>query len=166
MKIDLKSLGSSFGRSIEFDYDMDLSYMDFYGEKPLKSPVHTVGTIVNRHGIVSLNAEMTASYQTVCSKCLKPLDVPLKVEVNNILAKSAENDDNDEIFIIDSDVVELDDILIPALVLNVDMAYYCDEDCKGLCMHCGADLNNGDCTCNKKEIDPRLAVLAKLLEGK
>ena len=41
----------------------------------------------------------------------------------------------------------------------------CSEDCKGLCPRCGADLNLGPCSC-KKETDPRLAVLAKLLENK
>ena len=32
-----------------------------------------------------------------------------------------------------------------------------------LCPGCGVDLNQGSCTC-KKEVDPRLAVLARLLE--
>ena len=40
----------------------------------------------------------------------------------------------------------------------------CSEDCKGLCPRCGADLNQGPCSCVKKDVDPRLAVLAKLLE--
>ncbi len=41
----------------------------------------------------------------------------------------------------------------------------CKEDCKGLCPTCGKDLNEGPCGC-KKELDPRLAVLAKLLDKK
>ena len=31
------------------------------------------------------------------------------------------------------------------------------------CPRCGADLNLGPCSC-RKEVDPRLAALAKLLE--
>jgi len=42
----------------------------------------------------------------------------------------------------------------------------CDEDCKGLCPKCGQDLNQGQCGCVTKEIDPRLAVLQKFLDSK
>ena len=41
--------------------------------------------------------------------------------------------------------------------------YRYEED--NFCPRCGADLNLGPCSC-KKETDPRLAVLAKLLENK
>ncbi|MBR3961677.1 MAG: DUF177 domain-containing protein, partial [Clostridia bacterium] len=40
----------------------------------------------------------------------------------------------------------------------------CSEDCRGLCSNCGANLNGGDCGCNVKQIDPRLAKLAELLD--
>ena len=45
--------------------------------------------------------------------------------------------------VVDGDVIELDDILIPALLLELDMVYLCRPDCRGLCPHCGADLNGG-----------------------
>ena len=35
----------------------------------------------------------------------------------------------------------------------------CKEDCKGLCPKCGCDLNEKECSCTTKEIDPRWAVL-------
>ena len=38
----------------------------------------------------------------------------------------------------------------------------CREDCRGLCPHCGTDLNTGRCACVKKAADPRLAVLTRL----
>ena len=43
------------------------------------------------------------------------------------------------------------------------MRVLCSEDCKGLCPKCGRDLNEGECGCDLKEPDPRLAVLAQLL---
>ncbi|MDY5613643.1 MAG: DUF177 domain-containing protein, partial [Dysosmobacter sp.] len=52
-----------------------------------------------------------------------------------------------------------------AFILEMDTKTLCSEDCKGLCPRCGADLNLGPCSC-KKEVDPRLAALAKLLENK
>ena len=57
----------------------------------------------------------------------------------------------------------LTELFTTALVLSMDAKHVCSEDCKGLCPTCGADLNNGPCNCGK-EIDPRLAVLAQLLD--
>ena len=39
----------------------------------------------------------------------------------------------------------------------------CDDDCKGLCSKCGANLNEGPCEC-KKDIDPRFEALLSLLD--
>lgn len=35
----------------------------------------------------------------------------------------------------------------------------CKDECKGLCPHCGANLNNGECGCNSDQGDPRMAAL-------
>ena len=61
--------------------------------------------------------------------------------------------------------VDLGDLARTMFILGMDTKTLCSEDCKGLCPGCGADLNLGPCSC-KKEADPRLAVLAKLLENK
>ena len=53
---------------------------------------------------------------------------------------------------------------VDCVVLDLDERLLCREDCKGLCDKCGADLNEGPCSC-KAEIDPRLAVLGQLLEN-
>jgi uncharacterized metal-binding protein YceD (DUF177 family) len=66
--------------------------------------------------------------------------------------------------VVEGDTVELDDIMVPELIMDMEMAVVCDEDCKGLCPKCGKDLNEGECGCNRKEVDPRLACLAALLE--
>ena len=43
-------------------------------------------------------------------------------------------------------------LLLPSKVL-------CREDCAGLCPRCGADLNEGPCSCGGEEGDPRFEVL-------
>ncbi|HEY4723433.1 MAG TPA: YceD family protein, partial [Anaerolineae bacterium] len=37
-------------------------------------------------------------------------------------------------------------------------------DCKGLCIQCGQNLNEGPCGCANTEVDPRLATLKTLLQ--
>ena len=47
----------------------------------------------------------------------------------------------------------------------MDSRFLCQDDCKGLCPHCGVNLNHGSCNC-KPDTDPRLAVLEQLLDNK
>jgi uncharacterized protein len=38
----------------------------------------------------------------------------------------------------------------------------CREDCKGLCPHCGKNLNQEACSCNVPREDPRWAALKEV----
>ena len=51
------------------------------------------------------------------------------------------------------------------LAEDMDTKTLCSEDCKGLCPGCGVNLNREPCRC-KKQVDPRLAKLASLLQEK
>ena len=56
------------------------------------------------------------------------------------------------------------DIIRGMTGVKFPVRFLCDEDCKGLCPKCGKDLNEGECSCVTKEVDPRLEPLRKLLE--
>ena len=59
----------------------------------------------------------------------------------------------------DADVIEEVSLELPVFLL-------CSEDCPGLCQKCGHRLKDGDCGCKEeKEINPKLAILKKLLEN-
>lgn len=76
-----------------------------------------------------------------------------------------QNEEDDEILLLEDGKVDAGELAREAFILDMDTKTLCSEDCKGLCPRCGADLNLGPCSC-KKDVDPRLAVLAKLLENK
>ena len=58
----------------------------------------------------------------------------------------------------------MDEPLREQIEMEFPVRFLCKDDCKGLCSKCGQNLNRGECSCNKKEIDPRLAPFAKILE--
>ncbi len=62
----------------------------------------------------------------------------------------------------DGDELDLDELVREQVLLEVPVKALCSEACRGLCVSCGKDLNDGPCGCVKHEIDPRLAPLAKL----
>ena len=76
---------------------------------------------------------------------------------------SRDESDEEDVFQITQDSVEVEDILVPELLLQVQMTYLCKEDCKGLCPICGTNRNTNDCNCESRQIDPRFAALAALL---
>ena len=81
-----------------------------------------------------------------------------------LLAEELQNEEADEIVLLENGEVDVGELARTAFILGMDTKTLCSEDCKGLCSRCGANLNLGPCSC-EKEIDPRLAVLAKLLEN-
>ena len=82
-----------------------------------------------------------------------------------MLSEELQNEDNLDIVLLEEGKVDVGDLARTEFILEMDIQTLCSEDCKGLCSRCGADLNLGPCSC-KKDVDPRLAALAKLLENK
>ena len=70
----------------------------------------------------------------------------------------------DAVDIVDPGVREVDlgERLHDALILDLPLRLYCKADCRGLCAHCGQDLNAAACTCAEELVDPRWEALAHL----
>jgi uncharacterized protein len=54
-----------------------------------------------------------------------------------------------DITYLSNDYVDLSEVLTEQLQLQVPFQPLCKADCKGMCSHCGADLNTGRCACAK-----------------
>ena len=165
MKIDLKQLTACHHASIPFDETIDLREETLYGAKPFQSPVRISGEVTNESGVLRLKGTIKTIYSTACARCLKPLDILLTAQADAVLTDDPEAEEEDDLFVLTGDSVDPADVLVPALILQVQMTYLCKEDCKGLCPHCGADRNVTDCDCEKKQIDPRFAALRALLDS-
>ena len=84
-----------------------------------------------------------------CDRCLKeiPVEVPFCVdEAVNPLTKENEDGDSAEFF--DEFTLDGDLLILPEIRLNLPMKVLCKEDCKGICLRCGKDLNEGKCSCD------------------
>ena len=168
MQIRLQELATKPGYHAQFDYTIDLSKEEVGFEFPFQQPVRLEGEVSDDAGAITLSATVYAHVTTRCARCGKPVEYDKETDVEFLLVKELEGDDEDwdDLYLVESDAVELDDILIPELILDMEMAVVCDEDCKGLCPKCGQNLNEGQCGCVTREIDPRLAVLQKFLDNK
>ena len=164
MLLGLSKIIGCPGSVVPFETSLDLSQMEFGGSTLLTEPIHAVGQVRNKAGVLIMTGELTTRLHGNCDRCAKPVEQDLSFSVEAVLVTELENEDYDDpwTFELVGDQADLDDILTTAVVLNMDSKLLCNEDCRGLCPKCGADLNDGPCSC-KPELDPRMAVLQQLL---
>ena len=164
MLIDVRQILHNPGKRLDFQFELDLSDLDFGGRCPVKDPVAVSGFIRNSADVLTMEMTAETTLDAVCDRCGKEFRQNKSVPYSCVLAEEVQNEDNDEIVVLENGKVDAEDLARTAFILDMDTKTLCSEDCKGLCLRCGADLNLGPCSC-KKEIDPRLAALAKLLEN-
>jgi len=165
MLFDVKPILHTPGKHLEFRFELDLSDVDFGGRCPISKPVVVEGGVRNTAGILDLEMTASSELDAMCDRCGKEFLQDKQIPYSCVLAEEVQNEANDEIVVLEDGKVDLEDLARTAFILGMDTKTLCSEDCKGLCSRCGADLNLGPCSC-KKEVDPRLAALAKLLENK
>lgn len=165
MLFDVKPILHVPGKRLEFQFELDLSDVEFSGRCPVSRPVKVSGEVRNTAGVLELALKAGTTLDAVCDRCGKRFLQEKEILYSCMLAEELQNEDSDEIVLLEDGEVDVGDLARTAFILGMDTKTLCSEDCKGLCPRCGADLNLGPCSC-KKETDPRLAVLAKLLENK
>jgi uncharacterized protein len=102
----------------------------------------------------------------VCDRCSTDFKLDVRGEYRMVyLLRSIENDES-ELNITylspDTDKIDISNDLRDYLILSVPMKRLCDEECKGLCIKCGKNLNEGQCECKGEEIDDRWKTLLEL----
>lgn len=163
MKLDLREIINVPGGQAAFEYEMSLPGFRFEGIKDFIRPLQVTGMVKNTAGVLHVTGMARADMLCVCARCLSELERTADIPFEAVVAE--EYDGNDpNVFPIDGDSVDLDEIVTNAFVLNAESVVLCREDCKGLCPGCGANLNETGCKC-KPETDPRLAALGQLLDA-
>lgn len=163
MRLELKEIIHVPGAELPVSCELDLSGLDFYGSHPICEPVTVKGMIRNHAGMLELKATLSSNLHLHCDSCGKPFEQQMNVPVRRLLATELENEEDDDIILLSGTELNLDAPITDEFIFAMDTKHLCSEDCKGCCPLCGADLNEGPCQC-RPATDPRLAVLAQLLE--
>jgi uncharacterized protein len=115
---------------------------------------------------VVVRGTMDGDVEAGCRRCLREVVVPVREEFALLFRRGVSEFDaeDSEIYPLPEKARELD--LGPALreqlLLAVPQFVSCSEDCKGLCPHCGTNLNDATCNCVTTGSDDRWAALRKL----
>lgn len=93
--------------------------------------------------------------KTPCARCLEDsiFDIDGEIEGYFLISKEAdapEDLEGDEFeYLIDDKKIDMIPLIESAVLLDLPRVPLCDDDCKGLCPRCGANLNQGSCDCEK-----------------
>lgn len=132
-----------FSATAEKLFGEDFSADGFIGDVKIFGEVEDVG----RCYVVRGRIECTKSF--ICDRCLAPSTGEQVHEFADEFDKSAAIDD----------WIDVTELLRDELIAGQPMKNLCKADCKGLCPVCGANLNDGECGCDRFIIDPRLEAL-------
>ena len=173
MKLDLRPLLAG-DRLLAFDYELPLTVdpdnsASFLWGVSFPSPMKVKGDITNTAGYMRMRLSMSVDYSAECARCLAPvtdsfsLDLEKTVATKEVLS-DVDEDRLDDYAIIDNGFLDMDEQLMEQLEMEFPVRILCKEDCRGLCQRCGKNLNEGECDCDTREIDPRMEPLRRLLE--
>jgi len=119
---------------------------------------------------VSIVGNIEAIVDAECCRCLEVTSHSLKSEFRYTLVPTADKDreelelgpEDSEFGYYQDDTVDLDQIIFEQIVLQIPIKVLCKDSCKGLCPHCGINLNMASCNCHADFVDERLTVLKKV----
>lgn len=154
---------------------------DFDIDQPgvsLSRDVEVVGTLSLSGKDVYLAGTIKTELTLQCSRCLEPFQFPVESKVTaHFVPREEPGEEHKEHLEVELSTSDIDieyydenrvDITQPVhdqILLALPFVSVCREGCKGLCVECGKNLNEGSCGCSHEgPVDPRLEVLRPLKE--
>lgn len=164
MVLDLQGIFAGEQASLPFSFSLDMTGYDRSGIQPFPDAVEVQGVVENHAGVVELKGEAKGVYCAPCDRCQRDVRRPMTIPMQHVLVTSLNQEDNDEFILVEDMHLDVSELAESDIILALPSKFLCKQDCRGLCPRCGKDLNDGDCDCDTREIDPRLESLKQLLE--
>jgi len=165
MKISIQSLKN--GLNI-FEFDASVDDLDLPEEKNVDVEATNVRSKVDKsdHNIV-VASDVKARLNLVCDRCLEKFNTCFQDEYTLVYTTDKSTLEGDEMvkyLAAGTQQIDLAEGLRESILLSLPISCKCSSECKGLCDHCGANLNNGPCGCHVVSHDSRWEGLRGLLQ--
>lgn len=171
MKIDVADLKKTPGAQIELSLEGTLPSFEEEADQEvtLLSSVMAELRLKNVDRVILVEGKIRVQVCLCCSRCLEEFSQNLEVAISEAYSDAGGLQGNGKeqeggITFFSGNTIDLTAAVRENLLAALPMKATCREDCRGLCPHCGHNLNLGECGCRCREVDPRLASLGKLLE--
>lgn len=164
-------------RKIVFDETLLPGILDFGPDFEQKAPVKASGhaELIREHrgghdivDDIRLVGKFSTEVEVHCARCLDPVDESVAETFDLLYRPVGVDATGDEAAISRADTeigyyqgegLLLEDVLKEQILLALPVKQVCSTACKGLCPHCGSNLNVESCDCVSTMSDPRWAAL-------
>ena len=152
---------SGAARTYEVDEPVDL------GDGPDAARVSGSVKLMRTDRGVWVSAGLDSEAPCQCVRCLEPYRQTVRMEIEEEylpysepdVVQGADDPDAESPRIDEGLVLDMTAVIGQYVDLNVPMKPVCRSECKGLCVHCGSDLNASVCRCDQGLFDSRWAPL-------
>lgn len=171
MLISLSELMITKDKVMQISAPIELKVFEYQGTAyrfAKKEPVElTLTNLGNR--TVMIEGSTNISLTLFCSRCLKeiiyPMNISIQKEVDFNLSEAERAEGLDETNYIIGYSLDVDTLIYDEILIGFPMKLLCSEDCKGLCLSCGANLNEKTCDCDNFNYDPRMSVIRDIFNN-
>ena len=111
---------------------------------------------------VLVTGTATVEVRGECVRCLGEVSEVLEVDVQELFVYPGSEATEEEASRLEGDLVDLEPLLRDGVVLDLPFQPLCREDCLGLCVECGANLNADPDHAHEVLVDPRWEKLRRL----
>ncbi len=185
MQFDLRQLGRQRGGSLRDEHvDRTFQASEFEAsvgkdeEYTVAAPVHLEMDVHKDGEAYRVLGRVATRLRLECGRCLDPFEIaidnPFELRYVPHVEPAAGGEAADEREVAEDDLttafykedsIDLGELMHEQFVLALPMKPLCAAGCKGLCVHCGTNLNKETCACAPQWTDPRLAVLKGLIKN-
>ncbi len=152
----LLSEGPGHHRDTEFDVPETLRVAEDLTLDYLRGVLRMTRT---SRGIL-VQGTLATRFQTECARCLEDATIALDVTLEELYVSPPES--GAEFVVMEDGNLDLAPLLREEVITATPLHTLCRPECAGLCLECGANLNDGPCECDQRPIDPRMAALLVL----
>jgi uncharacterized protein len=156
-------------------HELDIQTDDY----ALAERIRITCRIIRNGDLARVEGAVSACLNVQCARCLdafeKEVDGTFSFLVKRmpvgipVPGEPSEDSEEGEDFIYvghDTTSFDITDYVREAIILALPMKILCRDDCKGLCVVCGNNLNEGECGCKPESAEARWKGLEKFFEKK
>ena len=136
-------------------------------------PVRAELVVTRDDDVILMDGEVTASLRFRCSRCVEECALPVRTAVHLVLVPAPDGrelpDGEHQLKAADLEQayyrdggLETNDVVLEHLLLSIPMRVVCRPGCRGLCVSCGRNLNDGPCDCPPPPDSPWVEQLKKV----
>ena len=164
MNIDVSMITKSINKELTQQADLSLEvFHSRMGDFPIISKAPVELRVRNEeNATVFITGMVDIEVIIPCARCLEDVRTPIHFEIDKKLRIEEEGLVDEEMeepdYLIGFEL-DVDKLVYAEILVNWPMRVLCHDDCKGICKVCGMNLNKGACSCQRTELDPRMAAI-------